>query len=238
MIYPAFAFVVGAWLSKEWQNIETKKMKFEQISIIIVGIVASIAIVVAYCILKNKPIDDTTLIVGFYGCIISSTLMLGISVMAFRYYLKSKMRHFWICTFIGASIFAASININAGMAQKINSEKIATEIKKLSVENIAIAFNYGAFHDLPVWLDKTLFFIGNPPDEQQFGWQREKHLHSHRILTTSDALYEFLRKNSLAVVLRNEDLPKLQSMGENLLMKKIAGNKNIIVLNLSLNEKK
>ena len=238
VIYPALAFVVGAWSSKEWQNIETKKMRFEQISIIIIGIIASIAIVVAYCILKNKPIDDSTLIAGFYGCIISSSLMLGVSIMAFRYYLKSKMRYFWICAFVGASIFAASININAGMAQKMNSEKIATEIKKLSVENVAIAFNYGAFHDLPVWLDKTLIFIGNPPEEQQFGWQREMHLHSHRILTTAEALCEFLRKNSLVVVLRNEDLPKLQSMSENLLMKKIAGNKNIIVLNLSLNEKK
>ncbi len=238
-VYPAFALMVGVWASREWNNIEKSKINTEHVLITCVGFLAAITIVVAYLILCKKDIEEDVKIAGFYGAIISCILMIVVSVFALYFLRARKMRKFWISAFVGASIFSASININAGMAQKINSEKIACKIKEIVADKpLAIAFNYGAFHDLPVWLDKTLMFVGDPPEEQQFGWQRKKHLQSYRIFSTSEALKKELKKNDIFVVLQQDDIDKFKSFKLPISLEEIARNKNIIVLKISLNEKK
>ncbi|MBE6413676.1 MAG: glycosyltransferase family 39 protein [Verrucomicrobiaceae bacterium] len=233
-VYPALAFIVGTWASK----VENLKLKPESIIIIVAGFLASIAIVVAYIVLSKKPIEDEVRIAGFYGAIIFGSLMIVVSSVAVWLYRIEKMKAFWISTLVGVTIFSSAVNINAGMGQKINSEKIALEIQNLASEKpVAIAFNYGAFHDLPVWLNKTLILIGEPPEEQKFGWQRTKAENAHRILSTKQSLENFLRKSDLIVVLRQEDLPKLKAYKIPILMTEIARNKNIIVLEVRLNEK-
>ncbi len=235
-IYPPLAFIVGVKASQAYES-KNLKLKPECIFIIAVGFLATIAIIVAYLILSRRDIEDDVKNAGFYGAIISSTLMFIVSVIALISYKKNKMKTFWITTFIGSAIFASSININAAMAQKVNSEKIAKHLQAVANKNIAIAFDYGAFHDLPVWLNKTLMFIGNPPEEQQFGWQIQKHKHKHRILSTPDALKNFLQKEDLIIVLKQKDISKLKSYNLSLSTNEIARNKNIIALKVSLNEK-
>ncbi len=240
-IYPAFALIVGMFFAQVWDKLSEVNLRVEKWAMIVLGFASSIAFPVAYFILaKRNKLEDDVLSICFYGALITSLAMLVVSFSALYFARRRVEKNFWLSVFAGIFVLCASFNVNAAMAQGISSEKLAKKIIELrNGEQIAIAFNYGRFHDLPIWLNETLLFIGEPPLEQSFGWKRERHLHRHRVLTDAVALKNFLLKNKkLWVVMQDKHNELLNSFNLPLQQREIARNKHTSVREISLKDEK
>ena len=202
-IYPAFAFVVGVWGAKAWENRAKLNISVENTMLGISGIVGAVALVVAFFILKKKPIDDAVIAAGWYTVFITAAILLIVSIFAMRYARRDNAK-FWRVAAFGLVVLILSINLNAGLGQRMNSERVAEYIlKNRHGEKVAVAFDYGYFQDLPVWLDELPALLGEPPTEQYFGWMREKSAHADRIFPDAAALKAELEKSGKMWVVVN-----------------------------------
>ena len=239
-VYPALAFIVGVWAARAWDNLGNFDAKAEKWIMVVLGFVAAIALVVAFFILKRKPIEDEVIFAGWFSAFGTFFVMAGISAAALAAALRGRLRLFWAITAAGVAALIASININAALAQRMSSEKIAAQIKaQRSGEPLAIAFDYGYFQDLPVWLGEVPMLVGEPPTEQYFGWQREKDRHSGRIFADAAQLRAFLEKNKkLWIVIKDRDIALLKEYNLPLEMREKARSKHIGVFEISLKDEK
>ncbi len=239
-IYPALALLIGIFFAQVWNSLP--KMRVEKIVMISLGVASVVAFPIAYFILSGKKrLEADVLDVCFYGAICTSLAMLVVSGFAIYFARVGRDKCFWVTVFSGVLVLCVSFNVNAAMAQGVSSERLAEKIINLRKdERIAIAFDYGRFHDLPVWLGETLMFVGEPPLEQSFGWARERDLHKDRILPNALALKKFLLANKrIWLVMQDKHLPKLNALNLPLNRREIARNENTFVCEISLkNERK
>lgn len=238
-VYPPMAVIVGLFFSQVWENLKTANLRVQKILMISLGLASSLAFIIAYYILaKRKTLEPEVLEICFWGALVISCVMAIISFFAIAFYRRKEEKKFWGIVFVGMFSLCASFNVNAAMAQGISAERLAEKIIELRKdEPIAIAFNYGRFHDLPVWLNETLLFVGEPPHEQRFGWKREMHLHKHRIFPDGKSLKDFLKRNKkLWVVIQSKSMGRLDDLKLPLLKKEIARNQNTFVYEISLKD--
>ena len=234
-IYPAFAFVVGVWGAKAWENRAKLNLSAENIILCASGIIGAVALVVAFFVLKKKPVDAAVIAAGWYTVFSTAAILLFISLWAARY-ARSNNAKFWRLAACGLVVLVLSINLNAGLGQRMNSERVAEYIlKNRHGEKLAIAFDYGYFQDLPVWLDELPALLGEPPTEQYFGWMREKSAHADRIFPDAASLKAELEKSGkMWVVVNARYMLTLDKFGLPLNKRLLFENKHVQLFEISL----
>ena len=215
-IYPAFAVVVGAWLASVWGRINSIDFKIEKSVISFLGVALVIAIPILYYIGERKYPDKVVsdFLLNYY---VAATVVMGIAaaVVIVRGWGRANNSRFWKGVFAWLALVLVAVNFLAILVQKPNSERLASEIKRVrSGEPLAIAFDYGYFQDLPFLLDEVPFYIGTPPEEQRFGWKRSSDKYAWRVFHNGELLGKFLAKNGkLMVVAHKESLKGLEWFG-------------------------
>ena len=234
-IYPAFAFVVGVWGAKAWENRAKLNLSAENIILCVSGIIGAVALVVAFFVLKKKPVDAAVIAAGWYTVFSTAAILLFISLWAARY-ARGNNAKFWRLAACGLVVLVLSINLNAGLGQRMNSERVAEYIlKNRHGEKLAIAFDYGYFQDLPVWLDELPALLGEPPTEQYFGWMREKSAHADRIFPDAASLKAELEKSGkMWVVVNARYMLTLDKFGLPLNKRLLFENKHVQLFEISL----
>lgn len=235
-IYPAFAFVLGVWGAKAWDERERLNIKVENYILSVAGIIGVIALVVAFFVLKRKPIDDAVIAFAWYSVFITAIILAAISVFALRYASNDNSK-FWKIAVCGVAFLMLTININAPMGQRMCSESAADFVKANGAEApLAIAFDYGHFQDFPVYMNGLVMLIGEPPIEQQFGWMIEGDRHKNRIFPDYKSLEAALKKHGkIWALIMDRDVPRLQKMGP-LNTKTIYKNKRVMLVEISLKD--
>lgn len=236
-VYPAIAFIIGVWAARAWDNLDgIRNIKFAQYLFGFLGFAAAIALPIVYAIMSKKPREAEVLEVAFYTMILATVGFVAVSVACLVFARKNQNRKFWITAFFGTVLLVAIVNPIAGMGQRVSAEKTADYIKAHRAgQPVAIGFDYGRYHDLPVWLDELPALIGEPPTEQYFGWLREKDLHRDRIFPDAASLEAFLKKNPvLWVAVVDDDLGKFDKLNLPLSKKVLFKNADLLLLEISL----
>ena len=230
-IYPALAVIVGVWASKVWQNPSAFKLKPAKWILVGMGYIAVIAPIVIYFVLKHqdKIVDDCSakIILG------ATSAVMFVMTTITAAFIKND-RKFMALAFVSICGLLLCFNPMASLLQRPSAEPLAYEILKQRKDgdHVFIAFTYSTFQDLPVWMDELVLHIGEPPEEQKFGYMREREKNRERFFATKEALHEFLNRKggSAFIVVRKRDLSDLEkfdidavevmSNGELLLLKK------------------
>lgn len=238
-IYPAFAFILGVWIDKVWDNLDKVSLKIEQILIMVVSFIAPVALIVAFFILKQKPIEDEVISLCRISAFATSVLILIAAIALVFFYKRNLHKKFWTTFALGMIILVGSLNVNAPMGQRISAEKIGKFINEnRKGEAVAIAFDYGFFQDLPVWLNECPMLIGEPPLEQSFGWMLEKSKHTARIFANASELETALKKHGKIWAVFNDKnrsvKTQLEKFGVDLNVREIYRNKITSVQELTL----
>lgn len=225
-IYPALAVVVGVWLAKVWENPKAFKLKVSAWLFIVGGYLLSASPVVIYYIQlrKGKLVDpgEAAVVMACFG-----VCMFVAATFALAGFLKNG-----VCRSTMALVYAAIIvlfiffNPMGVYLQRPSAEPLAAEIIKQRKDGdvVVIAFDYGKFQDLPVWLNELTYNLGKPPEEQKFGYMREENAHDKRFLSDDEEIRNFVenRKGAIFIAVSEGSLEDFYEC--NLPAKKIAEN--------------
>lgn len=210
-IYPPLAVILGRFFSKVWKNPESYSLKVEGYTLVSLGLIAAIATVPIFEIFagKGKILDPETAKISFG--LLGVFLFLG-SAITLGFIIKKKTRAALMGVFITFSLFLALFNPLARHIQRPDTQPFAEIILKENPTALAIASRcYGMAQDLPVWLNRVIMVHQEMPDEQRFGYLREKELHKNRYINDAE-LESLLAKNDCYIVVAQENLPALTAL--------------------------
>ncbi len=213
-VYPALAYITGAWLAKVWEKPGNFALKWSPRIFVALGYIASIAPAIAYPILlKDGKIPDTATALPIFASL--ALFMFAITTVALLLYLKGKTKAFFAASFCAIYGLLAFINPIGAIAQRPSAEPLAKYYKANAKDGdvIFIAYDYGVFQDLPVWLGHLTYMIGDAPEEQKFGLMREREKHSKRFILNEKDFREFASKidGDIYIALRERNLELLKS---------------------------
>lgn len=223
-VYPAFAILFGEWLSKNW----SEKIDFTKIAkwlFAVLPVVGAIASPIACAVLISKgKIDDTITAWIMFGAlsfymVVSAAIMIAILR-------GGDDRKFFVWAFALSAIFLLFFNPVGRFAQRPSARPLAERILAESPSSeVAIVFDYNYFQDLPVWLGRTVLLVGNPPDEQSFGYMRGRDAYDPKFFDSAKEFGDFARKSEkpVYVIVRERDIHRiseaklnLEKLGENI----------------------
>ena len=193
-IYPAFAVIVGVWVAKFWDNPGEYRMKAAKAAYIFLGCSASIAPVVLYAVLKHKGKLMERAPEMLSVAVAMSVAMAVCTAVSALLWLKRSDRGFWTAVFAGIYVLLMFFNPIGTFVQRESAQALAEKALENRMDGDAymVAYNYNEFQDFPVWLGRTVYMVGNPPEEQKFGFMREREKNSGRFITEKTKLREFV----------------------------------------------
>lgn len=225
-IYPALAVVVGVWLAKVWENPKAFRLNVPAWLLIAGGYMLSAAPIAIYFIQLHKgrlvdPGEAAVVMACFGVCMFAATSF------ALLRFLKCGVSHSTMrAIFAAALVLFVFFNPMGVYLQRPSAEPLAKEIikQRKAGDAVVIAFDYGKFQDLPVWLNELTYYLGKPPEEQRFGYMREENEHDKRFLFDDEELKNFVenRRGAIFIAVSEGSLKKFYKC--NLPAKKIAEN--------------
>ena len=225
-IYPALAVIVGVWLAKVWKNPAEFKLKPAAWLFIAGGYLLSAAPAVIYFVQlhKGKLIDpqEAAIVLAVFGiCMFAATTFALVQLLK-----NGVARSTMLSVFAAVILLFVFFNPLGVYLQRPSAEPLAAEIlkQKKPQDIVVIAFEYGKFQDLPVWLNEITYNFGAPPGEQEFGYMREEDKHRHRFIDGADRIREFVdkRRGAIFIAVSEGNLEQFYKCG--LPAKKIAEN--------------
>ncbi len=212
-IYPATAVLLGWWAARLWDG-RSRAMP-ESWILAVLGYVSPIAFVPIYFILqaKGKLYDPQYAVAAMSLC--AATMVVGTSI-SLAMLLKRRTRAFAVSAFATVFCFTLFFNPIALIFQRPSSESLAKQILPELGDDDAIVIytDYGVYQDLPVWLERLPICVGNPPEEQKFGFMRERGKHDARFLDGDAGFARFAksRKGAIYMFTRTRDVERLQKL--------------------------
>ena len=209
-IYPALSVIVGVWLAKCWDNGNLSRLKIYQNIMICLGYLAVIAPWIVWYILNRKgklleESDDMLIPVA-----VLSVLMFCGTVSAHIFAKKGYLKKFWIMAIITISFLFIMFNPIAGFLQRESTEGIVKRIANIRTPDdvFVVAYEYNVFQDFPVWLNHTVYMIGKIPEEQKFGYMRNREKDVSRFIEDEVDFSVLIEKTkgNIYVIIRNRDI--------------------------------
>lgn len=193
-IYPAFGVIIGAWMAKVWENPRGFSTKAVKTILVALGYIAAVAPVVVYFVLQHKG-KLCELAGGMLALSIAMSATLFVCTTAvLLVYRRGGERAFWVAAILTVFVLLSFFNPLGRYLQRESAQplvdKISADIK--ADDTFAIAYNYNELQDFPVWLGRTVYLIGEPPEEQKFGFMRERDKNHPRFITDKAAFDKFL----------------------------------------------
>ena len=213
-VYPAFAVLFGAWLSKNWEG----KIAGAQIAKRIfagLGILGAAAAPVACHVLIAKgKIADPQSAWTMFGALSAYTLISSLAL--FVTIRGGDDKKFFVRAFALSAVFLLFFNPVGKFVQRPSARPLAEEILASNPSaSVAVAYDYNYFQDLPVWLGRTVLMIGMPPEEQKFGFMRGRGEYDGKFFPSEKEFKEFAAsaKSPVFVALRERDLGRFSGAG-------------------------
>lgn len=209
-IYPALAAIVGAWLSRVWDNGE--KTRAERLVLASLGVLASVAIFVAYMVLsaKGKLLYGEAAAPSFAA---AAVIFLAGSVLLFYFTRKNRAKPACITIFATLGAFLFLFNPIAKNVQRADSRDFANIIKAAGKpgDTVLAAYCYNEVQDLPVWLGEFISVLDDVPNEQSFGLMREPKRIGGRIVKFSE-LEKTLAEKRVFLIAKKRNIEKLSKI--------------------------
>lgn len=195
-IYPAFGVIIGVWLAKVWGNPKAYSTKAVKIIYVCLGYVAAVAPIVAYFVLEHKG----KLMERAPDMLAVAVLMAAV-LAACTTFVLSKIRReraFWASMIATVFVLLFFFNPLGTFLQRESAQSLVEKIADIRRpdDTYVIAYHYNEFQDFPVWLGQTVYLIGTPPEEQKFGFMREREKNIPRFITDASRLASLLAKTS------------------------------------------
>ncbi len=196
-IYPALSVFFGAWIAKVWENPSKYSLMPEKWISVALGFAGCIAPIPIYFILDAKgKLWEPTYVAAC--CSMLAAFMLIGNFAVLRIALKGGNREFFAGFFIVVCGLLMFFNPFGRFLQRPSTDPLAEKIlaERADGDAVIVAYTYSLFQDLPVHLEELVLHIGPPPEEQKFGFMREREKNAGRFFETSAELKNFLSKNS------------------------------------------
>lgn len=239
-VYPALAHIAGSWLAKVWQAPEKFNLKWISRAFIALGTAGFIAPAAAYALLlKGGKITDESAALPIFAAL-SLAVFAGTAVSLF-FHVRGRTRPFFISVFCTIYASLAFTHPVGALVQRPSSEPLARYYNANAKDGDAvfIAYEYGDFQDLPVWLGRLTYMIGGVPKEQEFGMMREKRKHSGRFVSNEGDFWNLASKikGDIYIAVRKKNLEYLESQMK-LNTVKAAENGNLLLVKVRRGGKK
>ena len=183
-IYPALGVIIGVWFAKVWDNLEAYSTKAVKIIYIVLGYVAAIAPTILYAVLnhKGKLMEKAPEMLNV--AVLMSVVLAVASTVVLVIFLKGRRREYWVSVFATVFVLLMFFNPLGTFIQRESAQSLVEKIAKDRRPDDAyvIAYSYNVLQDFPVWLGNTVYLIGEPPEEQKFGFMRAREKNRHRFI--------------------------------------------------------
>ena len=231
-IYPALAVIAGRYVGNAWRNPERYSFRFVKYVCVGLGFLLAVATIPLWFILSHKAkCWDPHL--AAYILSTCGVFLFALSVANLKIAVSGNIKKMMVSFMLGTFGFLLFFNPIAIFIQRPDSQHLVEKIKSERKEGdvVAIAYDYNSFHDVPLWLNELTFVIGVPPEEQKFGYMRERAVHDERFLSGEKEFERVVLKGSgTGFVVAKKD--KALDFGS-LKSEKIAENGNLVLYKVS-----
>lgn len=213
-VYPAFAVLFGAWLSKNWGERVAGAQAAKKIFAALAVAGAAAAPIACRVLIGKGKVADPAVAWATFGAL--SVFMLASSAALFATIRGGDDRKFFVRAFALSAVFLLFFNPLGRFVQRPSARPLAEEVLAADpAAKVAVAYDYNYFQDLPVWLGRTVLMIGSPPEEQKFGFMRGRGEYDGKFFASEGAFKEFAASSGspVYVALRARDLGRLSGAG-------------------------
>ena len=211
-VYPPTAVVLAVWAAKVWE--EGANLKWIARIFSALAHIAAVAAIVIFFVVNHKYPDDTLRELAI--CLPLAAVMEIFAVAIWRAHRAGNTHAFMLRAFGAIFALLCFFNPLGGYLQRPSAQPLAEKIAEVGngSEKVLVLNDYNLFQDLPVWLDKLVYLGETPPEEQKFGYMRERSLHEKRFLKNDEELKNFLCSGERIFIAAKENkLPKLEKLG-------------------------